>query len=108
MTRRKLIHIDEAAPGTLKCDAVGCSYRDAEPLPFTEDLIGRPCPVCGANMLTRADFEDAQKLLTAIGTVNRAFGHLGTENSDADHTAVRFGVHEGEFTIDLAQPGARP
>ena len=39
----------------LKCDAPGCSYLDPNAF-LDEALIGQPCPLCGANLLTAADF----------------------------------------------------
>jgi len=39
----------------LKCDAPGCSHRE-DVLEITEALIGKPCPKCGASLLTKEDF----------------------------------------------------
>lgn len=42
----------------LKCDAPGCNHHDPRPT-LTDfsiaDNIGRPCPQCGANLLTHQD-----------------------------------------------------
>ncbi len=43
----------------LQCDAPGCDHREMRPALLEED-IGRPCPKCGANLLTREDYEAAK------------------------------------------------
>jgi hypothetical protein len=35
----------------LKCDAPGCDYREELVIPSV-DLVGKPCPKCGASLLT--------------------------------------------------------
>jgi len=42
----------------IKCDTVLCDYVDME-VPFTDypQWLNRPCPKCGANLLTQADFD---------------------------------------------------
>ena len=48
----------------LKCDAPGCDYKEKTTELTAEAImaaIGRPCPKCGANLLTA---EDAQAMLS--------------------------------------------
>lgn len=42
----------------LKCDAPSCGYRDDSiEMSEYESYIDAPCPLCGASLLTREDFE---------------------------------------------------
>lgn len=40
----------------LKCDAAGCDHVE-DVAAITEDMIDRPCPKCGASLLTRDDWD---------------------------------------------------
>ena len=41
----------------IKCDAAGCGWRDDSVTSETlEDWRNRPCPMCGSNLLTDADW----------------------------------------------------
>lgn len=48
----------------LKCDNPACSWRD-EGITFEEyaHWLNRPCPLCGQNVLTDADYDTAQFLM---------------------------------------------
>jgi len=63
MKRNPFLAIELTASG-LKCDAPSCDFRQ-EGIRLTYDAIiantGRPCPKCGANLLTE---DDAQALIT--------------------------------------------
>jgi hypothetical protein len=47
----------------LKCDAKGCDYRDMS-VKFEDypKWINRPCPKCGAPLLTQADYDTVAAL----------------------------------------------
>lgn len=38
----------------IKCDAPGCNYRD-DSVEFSEAFLDKPCPQCGASLLTEED-----------------------------------------------------
>jgi hypothetical protein len=40
----------------LKCDAEGCDHRE-DVNQITADMVGKPCPKCGANLLTQEDWD---------------------------------------------------
>lgn len=63
--------------GGLKCDKPGCGYRN-EDIPVNEyaDWINRPCPLCGSNLLTEADYKSFMKVLSVINFINSLFSHL--------------------------------
>lgn len=101
---RKLIHFAQNDAGRLRCDAVGCGFVEPVALAFTEELIGRPCPLCGANLLTRRDYADTQRLFAFIGWINRWFGWLGSETPPANAHRVQVRTHNGEVTTKWRRP----
>jgi hypothetical protein len=54
----------------LKCDAVGCDYRDNTVKFSYKAYINKPCPKCGANLLTEADAEAAVKIARTVKILN--------------------------------------
>lgn len=55
----------------LACDAPGCDVR--VPIEtFSAEHIGRPCPECGASLLTREDYEDALPTFQMLEALTRA------------------------------------
>jgi predicted nucleic acid-binding Zn-ribbon protein len=55
------MHIEVRESG-IKCDNPMCDFRQEIPFEDRIKWIGRPCPKCGENLLTRADFEKSQEL----------------------------------------------
>lgn len=55
----------------LKCDTKGCDFRDDE-VTFEEypKNIGRPCPQCGASLLTQQDYDKCFKLYQKVEALN--------------------------------------
>lgn len=41
---------------------------------LSEDLIDTPCPRCGANMLTRENYDKAKELVDSIAKINAGSG----------------------------------
>lgn len=83
----------------LKCDAPGCTHvSDVEAI--TEDMIGTPCPVCGASLLTREDFDVWQVVFKPAIEASHAAG-LTRDSSpdDVGHDRVRINWHDGELRV---------
>lgn len=57
--------------GGIKCDNPLCDYRD-ETVDYREykEWINRPCPKCGANLLTKADYRAFKRLLALLKVSN--------------------------------------
>ena len=67
---------------SLKCDAAGCGHM--EPVAKIEkSLVGKPCPKCGANLLTEKDYE-AGKLWVHVISLGERLGILSLAVSDDD------------------------
>ena len=86
----------------LKCDAEGCGH--IEPVnALTEDLIGLPCAMCGASLLTREDYELAMPTFKIMDAMNKAFSEVGMIAAPGTPGAARLsvGVHNGETNIKI-------
>lgn len=90
----------------LKCDAEGCDHReDVEHI--TDELVGKPCPKCGANLLTQDDWDfystvmrPGMDLMESLGLPVRA-----TAETPPDQKA-QFNYHDGEIRITLPKSAA--
>jgi hypothetical protein len=55
----------------LKCDNSSCDYRDDSiKLEQYESYIDAPCPKCSSPLLTQADYNQVQKILSLVDLVN--------------------------------------
>lgn len=82
----------------LICDAPKCDHL--EPIEaLTEDMIGKACPSCGANLLTREDFEAASKMEAAFNLLKSA-GILTDEDSE-DAVELRVNPHAGGLNMSI-------
>jgi hypothetical protein len=55
----------------IKCDAIGCDYRDpSATFAQYQDYVDKPCPKCGANLLTKADYDAAMKIKRIVKWLN--------------------------------------
>lgn len=80
--------------GTLKCDA--CEYRETEIHEMTADLIGAPCPICGANLLTQEDFDQCK----AMGPAIELLKNIGVTYADKiEDGTISLNAHKGTVTI---------
>jgi hypothetical protein len=57
------------------CDAPGCGYESVEQN-VSAAFIGRPCPNCGANLLTEEDYAAALRLFALTAAINAGIGPL--------------------------------
>ena len=86
----------------LICDEANCDH--AEPIDdLTEDLIGKECPKCGANLLTREDYEAGMKIF-AVKRLMEAAGLLSTD-PDATGIVVHVNPHAGAVNMRIAPKG---
>lgn len=89
----------------LNCDAEGCSHVE-QVSEITEDHVGMPCPVCGANLLTREDWE-AWKPIQAVLRQAKAMAESSGALPDAappQGASVHVRHHGGKTTIELERP----
>ena len=101
---RKLIHYNPDEAGQLRCDTPACDFIEPAPMAFTRDLIGRPCPKCGASLLSERDYTDTLRHFAAIDLINRWLGWLGTEAPTKDSRSIALRTHDGEVTTVWRTP----
>lgn len=77
----------------IKCDAAGCDYIDTEArLDDYSQYLNKPCPKCGANLLTQADLDTTLALVATCRAINSIFaGSITPEMREA--ARARIAVH---------------
>lgn len=77
----------------IKCDNPKCDYEDMsvqyEDYP---NWLNRPCPKCGANLLTNKDFKTVKVLVEAERIVNKFFGK-NKESKDESRVSMTLDLH---------------
>lgn len=69
--------VDIVASG-IKCDASGCDYREeVVALDAYESYVDRPCPKCGASLLTPEDYAATTALLAIAEWANATLESTG-------------------------------
>src|SRR5262245_33274952 len=106
---KTIIDYDTSKLGQLHCDTPGCGYIMPEPAVWSADLIGAPCPKCGASLLTQSDYDKVQRLMRFIDLINRIFGPLfgrrdiGTRPGDRE-VSVRIHGDQADIKVGPKVP----
>jgi len=88
MTERKAVTIESMG---IKCDAPECDYHDANAvfdIDNPEEWLDRPCPKCGASLLTQEDLNTiiaSRKMMDAINEMAERMG-LVPDDSEVDES----------------------
>ena len=88
----------------LQCDADGCGHREPTP-DYGPHLIGKPCPVCGANLLTQEDFdgyEPYRRVMDAL--VEAGLATYDEDDSEPGKVEMEIGHHGGKTSVTFGQP----
>jgi len=80
----------------LNCDAEGCNHVEQVGT-ITEEMVGLPCPKCGANLLTAEDWE-AWKPLQAIMQIAKAASPACSVDGGA---TIKVGLHGQKTSIEI-------
>jgi hypothetical protein len=86
--------------GVLHCDA--CGYTAESAVELTADLIGTPCPQCGANLLTHDGYDRARALWA---TVSAIADHLDPERKHIQFPAVGAPPRPGTVRLRSTEEG---
>lgn len=82
----------------LKCDAPDCDHReDVDQL--TADMVGKPCPVCGASLLTQEDFDKFGGLSAIMALFVGAVSSIPRPSPGTAATRIEVNLHDGELTL---------
>lgn len=61
--------------GGIKCDNPECDYMDQSvELKDYPKWLNKPCPKCGSNLLTQADYDNVQAIVELIEVINKSLG----------------------------------
>jgi hypothetical protein len=84
----------------LKCDADGCLHREHVE-EYGPHLIDKPCPICGANLLTQEDFDGYEPIRVVIQALIDA-GHASWSGEEIK-SPVSFSLnhHAGTTTTTI-------
>lgn len=86
----------------LKCDADGCDHMEHHEAIGLE-MIGKPCPKCGANLLTEQDYLDGCKVEALLKTLE-VLGLCRLLGPDDDlpegRKMIFFNPHNGKLNIE--------
>lgn len=88
--------------GGLKCDNPNCNYHD-DSISVNDypNYINKPCPYCGCNLLTEADYKSVKRILKTVNTINRLYNFLPKFVKKVD----RQKGSESEMNIDFNGTG---
>lgn len=107
--RRKLIELSQE--NLITCDNPNCDYRVPNPTkdPNVDALeyVNMPCPECGENLLTAADYLQGIRIIEGLNWINKWFSWLtyvvpGKPKKSSIH------VHNGIHFKDASQPEPMP
>lgn len=85
----------------LKCDADGCDYRE-NVAAVTQEMVGKLCPKCGANLLTQGDFDFYRSVLKPGFNMMERLGFMVPADEDTpEKRKIAFNNHDGEIRIRL-------
>jgi hypothetical protein len=58
----------------IKCDNPDCDFADMT-VPFEDykNWVNKPCPQCGCNLLTQADYDNTMMLFNVVEQMNKIF-----------------------------------
>mgnify|MGYP000959964872 CR=1 FL=1 len=58
----------------IKCDTEGCDFKDMSvEVEDYKDWLNKPCPKCGGNLLTQADFDKVSYLIRTAELINKTY-----------------------------------
>ena len=91
----------------IKCDAENCDYAEEfgdwgltseEILATADTFINKPCPLCGANLLTQADYDAISNVLMLSNELNDIFGEMP---DDTEQVKVSLNLNgSGDIEMD--------
>jgi hypothetical protein len=84
----------------LKCDACGAIEGKYQLGDIGPHMIGRPCPDCGANLLTKQDLNSMHMVLGMKDLINGLLGPLAERKGPVRHEIISVNPHGDKLTIE--------
>lgn len=91
--------------GGIKCDNPECDFVDQEvKIEDYKDWLNKPCPKCGSNLLTQADYDNVQMLLNLVDIINENEDIFtktkDTQNNSDEMSTITFNM-DGTGKMDI-------
>ena len=75
--------------GGIKCDNPKCDYIDQSvELEDYPNWLNKPCPKCGSNLLTQADYDKIKMIIDLINTINHSVELDVNVNDDKEQVGI--------------------
>ena len=90
--------------GGIKCDNPECDFADEMVrVEDYKDWSNKPCPKCGSNLLTQADYNNVQTLLSLVDIVNKKYPLTEKMQNNSDKAAtITFNMNgTGKMNIEI-------
>lgn len=88
------------AIGGIKCDNPKCDYMDQSvELKDYPNWLNKPCPKCGSNLLTQADYDNVKAIVELAEIMNKSIGPVADDNPTSTATVRMNGTGKVEIEI---------
>ena len=82
----------------LKCDAAGCDHVEDVDV-IVAEMVGKPCPKCGANLLTAEDWNTWHERFVPVFNAMKVEGLIDPAAPSGPTVAIRVGFHDGGLSF---------
>ena len=87
--------------GGIKCDNPECDYIDQSvELKDYPNWLNKPCPKCGSNLLTQADYDNVKAIIELTGIINQSLGPVEDDEPVGIATVRMNGTGKVEIEIE--------
>jgi len=84
--------------GGIKCDNQDCDYRnESVTLEDYENWLNKPCPKCGQNLLTEADYYNVKFLLGIAELANKIYPKIEDDEEIIQGSIIMDGSGKMDF-----------
>ncbi len=90
--------------GGIKCDNSKCDFVDQSVrIQDYDKWLNKPCPKCGSNLLTQADYDNVQMLLSLVNIINENYPVTEeTQNNFGKYTTISFNFDgSGKMEVEV-------
>ena len=88
------------AIGGIKCDNPSCDYMDhSVELKDYSNWLNKPCPKCGSNLLTQADYDNVKAIVELAEIMNKSIGPVADNATTSTATVRMNGTGKVEIEI---------
>ena len=88
------------AIGGIKCDNLSCDYMDQSvELKDYSNWLNKPCPKCGSNLLTQADYDNVKAIVELAEIMNKSIGPVADNATTSTATVRMNGTGKVEIEI---------